>query len=53
MTGLKLEQGASHYHSPVNVGKDGFRVELKPVANMAKFKFNTEAILKASNVKYK
>ena len=51
MAGLKLEQGAPHYHSPVDVGKDGYRVELKPAANMVKFKFNTETILKASNIR--
>ena len=51
MAGLKLEQGAPHYHSPVDVDKDGYRVELKPAANMVKFKFNTEAILKVSNIR--
>ena len=51
MAGLKLEQGAPHYHSSVDMGKDGYRVELKPAANMVKFKFNTEAVLKASNIK--
>ena len=54
MARLKLEQGASHYHStPGDVGKDGYRVVLKPAANMVRFKFNTEAILKASNIKFK
>ena len=54
---LKLEQGGrmSHYHSsprPGDAGQDGYYsygVVLKPAANMVGFKFNTEAILKASN----
>ena len=58
MVRLKLEhvQGASHYHSPPgDVGNDGYRVVLKPAANMVRFKlnFNTEAILKASSIKFK
>ena len=52
MAGLKLEQArVPQHHSPVDVGKDGYRVSLKPAANMVKFKFNMEAILKASNIK--
>jgi hypothetical protein len=52
---LKLEQGGVfHYRSshPGNVGQDpgySYGVVLKPAANMVGFKFNTEAILKASN----
>ena len=54
---LKLEQGGgmAHYHSsprPDDAGQDGYygySVVLKPAASMVGFKFNTEAILKASN----
>ena len=55
--------GASQHHSLAphagkgEAGKDGHgyrsRVVLKPAANMVGFKFNTEAILKASNIKFK
>ena len=54
MARLKLEQGASRYRSPPgDAGKDGYRVVLKPAANMVRFKFNAEAILKASNIKFR
>ena len=64
MARLKLGGGgASQHHSLAphagqgEAGKDGHgyrsRVVLKPAANMVGFKFNTEAILKASNVKFK
>ncbi len=54
MARLKLEEGAFHYHSPTGgVGKDDYRVVSKPAPNMVKFKFNTEAILKASNINFK
>ena len=55
---LKLEQGGgmARYHSsparPGDAGQDGYygySVVLKPAASMVGFKFNTEAILKASN----
>lgn len=42
--------GGSHQQTSVDEGNGGNRMVLKPAANMARFRFNTEAILKASNI---
>ena len=49
---LSLGRERTPHQVPLDGGKAGYRVTLKPAANMVNFKFNREAILKASKITF-